>query len=135
MIDATTAAGYTLNLGAVGIVGTFLGMPLDALILGAIAGAVMHGRRNAGTRIGGISAVLTSMFLAGAFSPLIIGWLAHELNFAEQGARIGFLKPLIPVVIGAAWPWFLPILSDGLKRVADAIISRVLKFIDVWSGK
>lgn len=135
MIDATTAAGYTLNLGAVGIVGTFLGMPLEALILGTMAGAITHGLRGTSTRTHGISTVLTSALLAGAFSPLVIGWLIHELNFAEEGARIAFLQPLVPVLIGAAWPWFMPIISDGLKRVAGVVIERVLKFFDAWGGK
>ena len=41
MMPVETGAGaYVFNLGAVGVVGTLLGMPIEALILGAMAGAV-----------------------------------------------------------------------------------------------
>ena len=35
-------SNYVLNLGAVGITGTFLGMPIEALVLGALAGATVQ---------------------------------------------------------------------------------------------
>ena len=33
-----------VNISAIGIAGTFLGMPIEALILGAVGGAVSLGR-------------------------------------------------------------------------------------------
>lgn len=123
-----------LNVGEVGVIGSFMGMPLDALILGAFAGAVMHGLNRAGTKRHGIATIITSTLLAGAFSPAIIGYLIHHMHFAEEGARLEMLKPLVPVLIGASWPWLLPLVSDGLKDVWSAFVGRVIKFID-WSHK
>ncbi len=40
-VNTTTGAAYAMNVGAVGIVGSFLGLPLEAMIFGTIAGAVV----------------------------------------------------------------------------------------------
>ena len=42
-VPATTAANYVVNLGAVGIVGVFFGMPMQDIVVGGMAGAVRHG--------------------------------------------------------------------------------------------
>ena len=49
-INTSTGAPLVINIGAVGIAGTVAGMPLEAMILGAIAGAVAHGLNRAGRR-------------------------------------------------------------------------------------
>ena len=44
MMPVETGAGaYVFNLGAVGVVGTLFGMPIEALILGAVAGVNVRG--------------------------------------------------------------------------------------------
>ena len=50
-INTSTGAPLVINIGAVGIAGTVAGMPLEAMILGAIAGAVAHGLNRAGMDI------------------------------------------------------------------------------------
>ena len=63
-VNTTTGAAYAMNVGAVGIVGSFLGLPLEAMILGTIAGAVVHGLNRAVTRPNGIATIITSALLA-----------------------------------------------------------------------
>ena len=129
--NTTATATYALNVGACGVVGTFLGLPLDALILGAIAGAVVHGLGYAVSRSNGIVTIITSTLLAGAFSPAVVGWLVHNIDFGSADAEMGMLKPLVPVLIGAAWPWMLPLISDGVKQIWAAAVQRVIKIIDL----
>ena len=112
------------NLGAVGVVGTLFGMPIEALILGAMAGAVAQGLNPSGTRTKGISTVLVSMLLAGAFSPVAIEWLIKAIEIADNLSEQALLRPLAPVLIGAAWPWAVSRLADGLTRLWDGWIMK-----------
>ena len=123
-VNTTTGAAYALNVGAVGIVGSFLGLPLEAMILGTIAGAVVHGLNRAVTRPNGIATIITSALLAGAFSPALVAWLALQFDLGEPEAELLLLKPLVPVLVGAAWPWALPLLADGVKKLWQGWISR-----------
>ena len=104
MMPVETGAGaYVVNLGAVGVVGTLFGMPIEALILGAMAGAVAQGLNPSGSRTKGISTVLVSMLLAGAFSPVAIEWLVKAIEIADNLSEQALLRPLAPVLIGAAF--------------------------------
>ena len=134
MSVSSSAASYTLNVGAVGVVGSFMGMPLDAMILGAVAGAVIHGLSGATTRSHGLVTIITSTLLAGAFSPTIVGWLIHDLNFGNPESEASMLKPLVPVVIGACWPWLAPMVHQGAKQVFDALVGRIVKLVEFFGG-
>lgn len=125
-VNTASGAGYALNLGAVGVVGSFMGMPLDALILGVMAGAVMHGLNPAGSSRHGLTTVITSSLLAGAFSPSVVGLLIHHLDFGGAAVEAELLKPLVPVLIGGAWPWLIPLLSDGVRQIWSAVVERLI---------
>ncbi|MFC3873328.1 hypothetical protein [Neisseria musculi] len=129
-----TASNYALNVGAIGVVGTFIGMPLDALILGAFAGAAAHGLNRAGKRSNGMATIIAGTLLAGAFSPAVVGWLVHYFDFGDTESETAMLKPLVPVLIGAAWPWLMAMISDGLKQVWAAFVGRVVKLIEFFGG-
>lgn len=125
-VNTTTGAAYALNVGAVGIVGSFLGLPLEAMILGTIAGAVVHGLNREVTRPNGIATIITSALLAGAFSPAISAWVALQLEIGDTpDAEMLLLKPLIPVLIGAAWPWLLPMINEGVKKLWNGWIRKL----------
>ena len=132
MMPVETGAGaYVVNLGAVGVVGTLFGMPIEALILGAMAGAVAQGLNPSGSRTKGISTVLVSMLLAGAFSPVAIEWLMKAIEITDNLSEQALLRPLAPVLIGAAWPWVVPRLADGLTRFWD---SWIMKWVSKMGG-
>ena len=120
----TGVGAYVVNLGAVGVVGTLFGMPIEALILGAMAGAVAQGLNPSGSRTKGISTVLVSMLLAGAFSPVAIEWLMKAIEIADNLSEQALLRPLAPVLIGATWPWAVSRLADGLTRFWDGWIMK-----------
>lgn len=127
----TGACAYVVNLGAVGVVGTLFGMPIEALILGAMAGAVAQGLNPSGSRTKGISTVLVSMLLAGAFSQVAIEWLVKVIEITDNLSEQALLRPLAPVLIGAAWPWVVPRLADGLTRFWDGL---VMKWVSKMGG-
>ena len=132
MMPVETGAGaYVVNLGAVGVVGTLFGMPIEALILGAMAGAVAQGLNPSVSRTKGFSTVLVSMLLAGAFSPVAIEWLVKAIEIADNLSEQALLRPLAPVLIGAAWPWVVPRLADGLTRFLDG---WVMKWVSKMGG-
>ena len=132
MMPVETGAGaYVVNLGAVGVVGTLFGMPIEALILGAMAGAVAQGLNPSGSRTKGVSTVLVSMLLAGAFSPTAIEWLVKVVEIADSLSEQSLLRPLVPVLIGAAWPWAVPRLADGVALIWD---DWVMKFVKKFGG-
>ena len=60
----------------------------------------------------------------GAFSPALVAWLALQFDLGEPEAELLLLKPLVPVLVGAAWPWALPLLADGVKKLWQGWISR-----------
>ena len=132
MMPVETGAGaYVVNLGAVGVIGTLFGMPIEALILGAMAGAVAQGLNPSGSRTKGISTVLVSMLLAGAFSPTGVEWLSSVVEISNDLSEQTMLRPLVPVLIGAAWPWAVPRLADGLTRFWDG---WVMKWVSKMGG-
>lgn len=124
-IQDPNAVTHGINIGTVGIIGSFLGMPLEALILGAIAGAVTHGLKQQTSRRQGISTIITSTLLAGSLSPATIAFLSLHLNFGDTQTELEVLKPLVPVVIGAGWTWFLPLLQDGIKTLYNGWINKL----------
>ena len=85
---SAAAGGYLVNIGVVGIAGTLFGLPLDALILGGLTGAVVQGLRPASTRRAGFFSIMLSMLLAGAIAPLLMGWTAKHI-----GRRRGTVAP------------------------------------------
>ncbi|MBI0182070.1 MULTISPECIES: hypothetical protein [unclassified Snodgrassella] len=114
-------SNYVLNLGAVGITGTFLGMPIEALVLGALAGAAVQSLQPSITRLSGVTNVVTSTLLAGAFTPVLQFTIEKEFNLDNANA---FFSAAIPVVIGGAWPWLLPIVADGGKRILTSLFDK-----------
>lgn len=115
----TAQAGYSINIGVVGISGAVLGMPVQSLILGGIAGAVVLALKPPAARSNALAAVLTSIFLAGAFSPILGHWLAARLDVADHAAELAMLEPLLPIAIGGGWSWAAPLVDKQLKRLID----------------
>ena len=105
MAIETSASGvYLWSVGGIGFVGTLFGMPLDALILGGLAGAVVQGLHPAASRKAGFFSILMSMLLAGALSPAAVDWAAHHTALLTAARAEEILTPLLPVTIGGGWP-------------------------------
>lgn len=122
-LETSDASGHVLNMGIIGLSGTLAGMPLEALVLGAVAGALHHGLKEPGSRKNGILVIITSMLLAGSLSPMITAYLTLNLGLEQE-----VLKAAVPMLIGLGWSWATPLLNDGLRRLWAG-------WIDKWGGR
>ena len=132
MSTGADAGAYVWNIGTIGLAGTILGMPVDALFLGALAGLLTLGFNPVSSRMHSVVTVCTGTLLAGALSPVLIHFLALRFDFAESMEHeLNMLRPIVPVLIGASWQWFLPRLSNVLQRLLDVALTRV----SAWLGE
>lgn len=122
-LETSDASGHVLNMGIIGLSGTLAGMPLEALVLGAVAGALHHGLKEPGSRKNGILVITTSMLLAGSLSPMITAYLTLNLGLEQE-----VFKAAVPMLIGLGWSWATPLLNDGLRRLWAG-------WIDKWGGR
>lgn len=122
-LETSDASGHVLNMGIIGLSGTLAGMPLEALVFGAVAGALHHGLKEPGSRKNGILVIITSMLLAGSLSPMITAYLTLNLGLEQE-----VFKAAVPMLIGLGWSWATPLLNDGLRRLWAG-------WIDKWGGR
>ena len=122
-LETSNVPGHMLNMGMIGLSGTLAGMPLEALVLGAVAGALHHGLKEPGSRKNGMLVIITSMLLAGSLSPMIMAYLALSLGLEQE-----VFKAAVPMLIGLGWSWAAPLLNDGLRRLWAG-------WIDKWGGR
>ena len=117
LINTTATIADCIMRGSVyGACLSLLGMPVDALLLGAIAAAVAHGLHGQTTRRVGWSRIGIGTLLAGAGAPVAAAVACLFVNF---GAAESTIKPvaqaLSAIVIGAAWPNLSGVLLTGLS--------------------
>ena len=122
-LETSNASGHMLNIGMIGFSGSIAGMPVEALVLGAVAGALHHGLKEPGSRKNGLLVIITSMLLAGSLSPVIMAYLALSLGLEQE-----VFKAAVPMLIGLGWSWAAPLLNDGLRRLWAG-------WIDKWGGR
>lgn len=100
--------GVFWTLGAVGVAGQFMGMPVDLLLIGGVVGAAMLGRHRATTRMNGITTILLSAILAASLAP----HLPKIMGIGEE------LILFLGIVIAAAWPYLVLELWPLIKKFA-----------------
>lgn len=119
IITSSTLAGCLLHGAAYGACLRLLGMPVDALLLGAIAAGIAHGLREATTRRTGWSRIGIGTLLAGAGAPIVAAVALLVVDFGEAATTVRpVAQALAAVIIGAAWP---KLSSVGLQALQDVI--------------
>ena len=112
----SSIAGCLFQSAVYGACMSIFGMPVDALLLGAIAAGIAHGLREQTTRRAGWSRIGIGTLLAGAGAPVAA---AIACMFIDFGAAESTIKPvaqaLSAIVIGAAWPNLTGVLLTGLS--------------------
>ena len=112
----SSIAGCLFQSAVYGACMSIFGMPVDALLLGAIAAGVAHGLREQTTRRKGWSRIGIGTLLAGSGAPVVT---AVACLFLDFGAAESTIKPvaqaLSAIVIGAAWPNLTGVLLTGLS--------------------
>lgn len=122
-LETSNVPSHMLNIGMIGFSGSIAGMPVEALVLGAVAGALHHGLKEPGSRKNGLLVIIISMMLAGSLSPMIMAYLALSLGLEQE-----VFKAAVPMLIGLGWSWAAPLLNDGLRRLWAG-------WIDKWGGR
>ena len=122
-LETSNVPGHMLNMGMIGFSGSIAGMPVEALVLGAVAGALHNGWKEPGSRKNGLLVIIISMMLAGSLSPVIMAYLALSLGLEQE-----VFKAAVPMLIGLGWSWATPLLNDGLRRLWAG-------WIDKWGGR
>ncbi len=110
-----------VNISAIGIAGTFLGMPIEALILGAVGGAVSLGRSEPSGRRQAVTGLIASMMLAGTLSPLLMELGTNYLHLSDTA----LLKAFVPFTVGATWQWFTPKITALIEAWYLKIFNKI----------
>ena len=117
--SSTSAAAFTV--GTVSVVGTFLGMHYDALLLGLFGGLIMLARQQAATRLIAFSSVTLSAIFAGAMSPVAASVVvAYTQALSLDEARISSAA-----VIGCGWQSIAPILTDFIRSCFSSARQKI----------
>ena len=116
LTNTATLVGCLLHGAAYGACLRLFGMPVDALLLGAIAAGIAHGLREQTTRRAGWSRIGIGTLLAGAGAPVAtaVACMAMDFGAAEQAVK-PVTQALAAIVIGAAWPNLTGVLLTGLS--------------------
>lgn len=126
---AVAAKTAIIDVGVVGIGGYFMGMPIEAMILGAMAGALANGLNPPEKRRNVALAILVSMVLAGTFAPVLELWLADWVNLSNAQREIEALRVAAPVVVGGGWSWIAPLLASSLRQKWDGFLNKLAEII------
>ena len=121
MAEPSTTSVAAFTVGTVSVVGTFLGMHYDALLLGLLGGLIMLARQREATRLIAFSSVTLSTLLAGAMSPVAASVVvAYTTAMTLDEARIS-----CAALIGCGWQSMAPIVTDFIKQSLGAIRQKI----------
>ena len=117
LINTTNTIADCIMRGSVyGACLSLLGMPVDALLLGAIAAGIAHGLRGQTTRRVGWSRIGIGTLLAGSGAPVAAAIACMFIDFGQAESTIKpVAQALSAIVIGAAWPNLTGVLLTGLS--------------------
>ena len=112
----SSLAGCLFQSAAYGACMSIFGMPVDAMLLGAISAGIAHGLREATTRKAGWSRIGIGTLLAGAGAPIVAAVALLVVDFGEAATTVRpVAQALAAVIIGAAWPNLTGVLLTGLS--------------------
>ena len=112
----SSIAGCLFQSAVYGACMSIFGMPVDALLLGAIAAGIAHGLREQTTRRVGWSRIGIGTLLAGAGAPVAAAIACMFIDFGQAESTIKpVAQALSAIVIGAAWPHLSGVLLTGLS--------------------
>lgn len=121
MAELSTTTAAAISVGTVSLVGTFLGMHYDALLLGLFGGLLMLARQQPASRFTAFSGVTLSSLLAGAISPvtssIIVGYMSM---ISLEEARI-----CSAAIVGCGWQSFAPVLLDNISELFKSLRNKV----------
>lgn len=121
--------------------GSLLGMPVDAVALGAVASAAVTMASEPKSRWLAVAYTVIGGLLGGALAPVLTHILVGEMatnhpTLLEQ--KIQLAHVFTPVVVGLGWQGVLKILRvlwPSFERHADKIVERLLNMRITWRDR
>lgn len=128
--SSASTATYVVNVGAVGIVGKFMGLPIDLMVLGAMAGVAMVALQSQTSRKQALGSVVVSVLLASVVSPPAAHAVAREYALDQTS-----LEYLVAIASGLTWPWIAPVFGTVLKDIATFVTHLVSSVLSGWADR
>lgn len=116
--SGSAAAGLTITVGTVSIVGTLLGMHYDALLFGLFGGLIFLSRGKAVARAQAVTGAISSALLAGVFAPLLSS-LLYSLNSSLASVDTDTMRRAAAMIIGGGWQVALPTAFEAFKSAIN----------------
>lgn len=123
VVSATLAgaAGATAS-------GVFFGMPIQAVVLGAISSAAVLARDEPKSVFLVISYTIIGGLLGGALAPILAQFIIYQYGKAYDFVNypdVSLLRVTLPVLVGLCWQFFVRLVNSIYpifeKRLDDAI--------------
>lgn len=113
--SGSLAAGVTISVGTVSIVGTLFGMHYDALLFGLFGGLLFLARGATVTRAQAVTGIVASALIAGVFSPIVAN---IAISFSSSLGDVGTdtLRRASALALGGGWQAALPAALEGLRK-------------------
>lgn len=115
--------------------GYLLGMPIEAVVLGALASAAMVFRSEKRNTLMVLSSIMIGGLLGGAIAPPLAHWVLEHQWIGERAAQnFDIVKVSAPVFIGIVWQLVGSVLADlypsierQFDRITDFIVGIFVK--------
>ena len=141
MSDSVITPAAVYAFGAAATAGHMLGMPVQAVVLGALASAVVTMRSKPKSIWMVVSYTIIGGLLGGALAPPVVSVLIGEvlLNYPTLvDQSLTFTHVVAPVFIGLLWQAFLNlamVIFPSFERRADDIVDWLLNLLPLRSRK
>lgn len=137
----TAPASIVYTFGGTITAGHLMGMPVEAVVLGSIASAVVSMVTEPKSRWLVVAYTIIGGLLGGAFAPSLMHVLVgeagvHYPSILEQ--RIQLANVFAPVVVGLLWQLCLKIMRTlwpSFERHADDIVKALLSVRITWRDR
>lgn len=121
MAEPSSTSAVAFTVGTVSVVGTFMGMHYDALLLGLFGGLIMLARQESATRMIAFSSVTLSALFAGATSPVAASIIiSYTKTISIEEARI-----FCAAIIGCGWQYIAPVMMDFVRQSLGSIRQKI----------
>lgn len=134
MAEPVVMPASAVAVATAGAGGLFLGMPVEAVVLGAISSAavLMHGGKKSIAIV--MSHTIIGGLLGGALAPVLAEFVIHVLGAQYDffnHTEVSLLHVTLPVLVGLCWQFLANILNNlypSIEKHFDDVIDFIFSF-------
>lgn len=134
MAEPVVMPASAVAVATAGAGGLFLGMPVEAVVLGAISSAavLMHGGKKSIALV--MSHTIIGGLLGGALAPVLAEFFIHQ--FSKQydfftHTEVSLLHVTLPVLVGLCWQFLVSVIHSlypSIEKRFDDVIDFFFSF-------